>query len=141
MVNFCCLKLTSVTAQHFVDFRNHKFDTILLVMEETLDTLNAQSPTADAYDSLSNQINISFQWVFERIYDRKHDLLLASEAWPSHVRGGELRKSNLSKKLQQKMCLLMMKMKVKKTLMKTIKWLMRLLGFKQSMNNSARKIN
>lgn len=61
-----------------------------MVREETLDTLKAQPPTVDAYDSLSKKIDMSFQWVFEKLDYRKPDLFLWSEARPSHARGGEL---------------------------------------------------
>ena len=57
-------------------------------MEETLDILKAQDPIDDAYDSLSKKINMIFQRVFENLDDHKPNLLLASEARPSHARGG-----------------------------------------------------
>ena len=58
-------------------------------MEETFDHIKAQTPTANAYDSLSNQINTSFQHVFERLDNLQSDALLAYEAGSSHAIGGE----------------------------------------------------
>lgn len=56
-------------AKHFVDTPNHKFDKMILIMEETLDTIKEQAPTAEAYDKLKKQLNMSFQWVFEKLDD------------------------------------------------------------------------
>ncbi|CAI9299874.1 unnamed protein product [Lactuca saligna] len=68
------------SSQHFVDILNYKFDEVLLIMDETLDTLTAQAPTVDAYDKIYKQINLSFQRVFEKIDELKLNALLASKA-------------------------------------------------------------
>lgn len=47
------------SALHLVDTLNHKFDEMLIIMDETLDTLKAQAPTTDAYDKLIKQLNLS----------------------------------------------------------------------------------
>lgn len=39
-------------AQHFTDILNYKLHEVLLVMEETLDTLISQGLTDDAYEKL-----------------------------------------------------------------------------------------
>lgn len=52
------------SAQHFMDTLNHKFDEMLLILEETLYHIKAQSPNVEAYYSFSKQINMSFQRVF-----------------------------------------------------------------------------
>lgn len=79
------------SAQHFVDIPNHKFDEMLIFLDGIFDHLRAQAPTSSAYDSLSKQINIIFQRLFERLVELKLDSMLALEARPFHVRGGEMK--------------------------------------------------
>lgn len=75
------------STQHFVDIPINKFNEVLLVIEETLDTLKAQAHTVDTYDKLSKQINLSFQRMFEKICDLKYDMLIVSKAGPAQQEG------------------------------------------------------
>lgn len=68
------------SAQHFVDIPNHKFDEMLIFLDGIFDHLRAQAPTSSAYDSLSKQINIIFQRVFERLVELKLDSSIRSKA-------------------------------------------------------------
>lgn len=77
-------------AQHFVDILISKLDEVLLIMEETLDTLKDQALTSDAYNKLTKQINLSFQKVLENFGHLNTDEMLALQARPSHARGGEM---------------------------------------------------
>lgn len=61
-----------------MDTLNHKFDELLLIMDENFDTLKAQAPIIDVYDKLSKKINMIFQRVFKRLDGLKTDALLIS---------------------------------------------------------------
>lgn len=72
---------------HIADVTNHKFDEMLHIIEATFDHLKAQALIVEAYDSISKEINISSQKVFEILNELMSDLVLELEARPSHVRG------------------------------------------------------
>lgn len=72
-----------------MDTSNHKFDEMLIILDETFNHLKAQSLIANAYDLPSKKINMIFQWVFDQLDTLKLDALLASDARSSHARGGE----------------------------------------------------
>lgn len=75
--------------QHFVDIPNHKFNEMIIIIDEAFDHLKAQAPGAEDYDTISKQINMIFQPVFKRFNDLKSYALLALEVGLSRATEGE----------------------------------------------------
>lgn len=50
--------------QPFLDTPNHKFDEMLRIFEDILKTIEVKAPNVDAYENLTNILNVSFQKVF-----------------------------------------------------------------------------
>lgn len=62
---------------------------MLIVIDETFAHLKSQVPIVDAYNSLSININMSFQRVFKQLSELQISARLASDARPSNTSGGE----------------------------------------------------
>ncbi|CAH1452055.1 unnamed protein product [Lactuca virosa] len=62
---------------------------MLVIIDEPFSHLKAQAPTAEAYDALSKQINMSFQRVLEWLNELQGDARLASDVGHSNAIGGE----------------------------------------------------
>ena len=62
---------------HIVDVSNHKFDEMILILEDLFAHLKSQAPTTVAYDTLTLQINTGLQKVFDKFSELKESLLLA----------------------------------------------------------------
>lgn len=78
------------SAKHFVDVPNYKFDEVIQIILDILNTVKVQTPTVDANDKLSKMVNLSFQKVFDKINEIKGTMLLAPMVGPSDARGGEV---------------------------------------------------
>lgn len=48
------------SAKHFVDVPNYKFDEVIQIILDILNTVKVQTPTVDANDKLSKMVNLSF---------------------------------------------------------------------------------
>lgn len=82
---------------------NNKFDEMLVILDKTFSPLKAQDFTTKAYDALTEQLNTSFQWVFEWLDELKTEFLLALEVGPSHARG-EKEKEQFNGNLSNILC-------------------------------------
>lgn len=74
---------------NIVDVRNHKFDEMLSILVRLFDHLIALAPTTEAFDTLTLQINTSFEKVFDKFSDLKESIFLAPVSRSSAARGGE----------------------------------------------------
>lgn len=74
---------------NIVDVRNKKFNEMLPILQKLFNHLNAQAPTAEAYDTLALQLNTSFQKAFDRFSDLKDSFVLAPVFRPTISRHGE----------------------------------------------------
>ena len=80
------IKIIGSTLQN-MDVPNHKFDENLVIIDETFSHLKSKDWTAKAYESLSKQINMSFQNVFMHLNKMNSNYVHASEPGSSHARG------------------------------------------------------
>lgn len=74
---------------NIVDVPNNKFDDMVPILGKHFDHLKAQTPTVEAYDALTLQINTSFQKVFDRFLELKESSMLTPVAGSSISRGGK----------------------------------------------------
>lgn len=49
-----------MSAHHFLDIPNYKFDDVLKICKDVLSTLEANAPNVDAFDNLTKIFNLSF---------------------------------------------------------------------------------
>lgn len=70
-----------------MDVPNHKFDDMLVILDETFAHLKTQAPTFEAYDALTKKLNMIFHWVFEQLEEIKSYYVLALKARTSHAKG------------------------------------------------------
>lgn len=72
-----------------MDVPNNNFNEMLSILATLFEHLKAHALTAEAYDTLTLQMNTSFQNVFDRLSEFQSSAMLASVARPSDARGGK----------------------------------------------------